>query len=306
MSWQRPAPGGGCRASAALLRIGLAWAIGAGAVAGASAQPTSDAQRGVAVVQKLRLVEQLLASSRASEILAGRADGGDAGDADARAALARARELVDRSLQDPAAPQADEQADEARRLVNAALRGRSAAGLDTQLRANAARRQRVEDWRRAIAAELQARRAPPRSPALVALDQNLAEADELSRTRRYADAADALERAERLAVQALAQLRQGQTVTVELRFDTPADEVAYEVERFRSHDLLVDLMLREREMTAAQRQALELRRDGARARRDGARAIAARGEWTAAIRELEAATGDLVRALQAAGVTGLF
>lgn len=264
------------------------------------AQGADPAQRAALVGQKLRMVEQLLAAPKGQEAA-------QSGDPDVRSAIARARELLTeaRSAADPA--EADRRVNEALRLVTQATRGRPAAPpADAQVQRNAELRAQIEEYRRNIVGTLQARRAEGRSPVLVAVDQQLLAADEIGRDGRHADAADALERAYRSAVQGLARLREGETVTIELKFDTPADEYAYEQKRFQSHDMLVDVMLAERNPTGSMRNAVDQRRQEARALRDRAAESAARGDHRSAITQLEDATRLLVRALQAAGVTGLF
>lgn len=286
------------------LRRGLCAAILACALVSAGspawAQGADPAQRAALVGQKLRMVEQLLAAPKGQEAA-------HSGDPEVRNAIARARELVAEARAGADAAEADRRVNEALRLVTQATRGRPAAPpADAQAQRNAELRAQIDEYRRNIVGTLQARRAEGRSPLLVALDQQLLAADDLVREGRHADAADALERAYRSAVQGLARLREGETVTIELRFDTPADEYAYEQKRFQSHDMLVDVMLAERHPTGSMRNAVEQRRQEARALRDRAAESAARGDHRAAIAQLEDATRMLVRALQAAGVTGLF
>lgn len=276
-----------------------AWSV---LVAPAVAQGVDAAQRQALVAQKLKLADQVVGSARAQEVQSG-------GDADAKAALAKARELLAQARQGGEPAEVEARVNEALRLATLSTRGRAAAppAADGQARSNAEKRAQVEEYRRGMVAALQAQRnSQDRSPMLVAVDQQLAEADELSRAGRHADAAAQLEKAYRSAVQGLARLREGETVTIALKFETPADEYAYEQKRFHSHDMLVDLTLAERNPTGTMRHAVEQRRQDARGLRDQAAANAERGDYKAAIGQLEEATRNLVRALQAAGVTGLY
>lgn len=279
--------------------VGLACALtGAAPVA---AQAVDPAQQQSLVLQKLRLAEQVLGSPRAQELAGG-------ADAEARATLARARALLEEARQGADLARAERQVNEALRLASLATRGRMAGvrAADGQQQRNAELRTQIDDYRRGMVEALRARRVEGRSPALVAVDQHLAEADALAGAGRHADAAAEYERAYRAAVQGLSRLRDGETVTIALTFDTPAEEYAYEQKRFQSHDLLVDLALTERNPTGSMRNAIEVRREQAHTLRDRAAESANRGDYKAAIGLLEDATRGLVRALQAAGVSGLY
>lgn len=268
--------------------------------AGPAAQGSDAASRSAIVAQKVRLLEQLLASPRAQEVV-------ERGEAEPKATLARARTLLEETKQIADAAEAEKRINEALRLATLATRGRPAeAPVDAQVRRNAELRTQVDEYRRGIVTALQARRAEGRSPVLVAVDQHLVEADDLTRVGRHVDAHAELERAYRAAVQGLARLREGETVTIALKFDTPADEYAYEQKRFQSHELLVEMTLTERNPVGSMRNAVEQRRQEARSLRDRASESAARGDYRSAIAQLEEANRGLVRALQAAGVTGLY
>ena len=107
-------------------------------------------------------------------------------------------------------------------------------------------------------------------------------------------AADLLERA-------LTRARHQQTLVYEIKFNSPAEEYAYETERNRGHEALIRLLLGERSLAEAERRSvLAVLEDNAllRAR---AEALAARGDNAAAIRRLEQATEILTQALRQLG-----
>ena len=132
--------------------------------------------------------------------------------------------------------------------------------------------------------------------------KQLAQAEDRARERRYREANGYLTQALASVEQALAQARDQETLIQALTFATPQDEYAYELERNRSHRLLIELMLAERAPAAASQALIEqflVTNDAARAQ---ALALAEQGDIAAAIAALEQGTRALVRALR---VTGL-
>jgi len=270
---------------------------------GAASPPgttTADAARLALVTQKLRLVEQLLSSPRVLEVSGG-------ADSESRSALARVRTLLTESRQATDAGQtarAETAVDEALRLATAAIRSRAAtAGSDGALtQRNAELREQISVYRGAIAATIAARGYAPRMPALAALDKSVADAEGASTAGRHDEANKSLAQAYRIAVITLSELRAGETITIELKFATLADEFAYELKRHRSHELLVDMAVAERKPTPSAMTSIEQEMAQARGVRARADARAAAGDHAAAIKLMEQATEHLVRALQAAGM----
>jgi len=278
-------------------------ALAAGLLAASlqAAEP-SDADRRALLAQKARLVEQLLGSARAADVAS-------SGDAARQAALARARAvLADGRAAIGGGDTARAQAfvDEALRLATAAFGGAASAGRDEAVRArNAELRQQVATFRGALASAPPGGRAEGDEPTLQRLDRLVAEADGASAAARHDDAAQALGRAYQLATETLAAVWAGKTITLELKFETPADEFRYESERYASHESLVGLAMAERRPDAAARAAVEQALAQAREVRARADASAAAGDPRGGVTLLEQATGHLLRALQAAGVPTL-
>lgn len=277
-----------------LLACGLAaLAAAPGRAADAAREATP---RQPVLVQKARLIEQLLGSAKVRAVEAGADADAKATLALARSALAEARAATDDKI-------GETLLNESLRLLMLATRGVSdgAAAGEAQARRNAALREQVAAYRADLVKSAQARSQPP-PPALAALDQHLDAAQALSRSARHADAGELLAQAYRLAVDMLVALRAGETVTIELRFDTPADEYAYELKRYRSHQLLVEMTLDERRPDAAVRSTMDRHTQQAEALHKSAADSAGAGDHRAAIQALEQATQRLVRALQAAGM----
>lgn len=260
-----------------------------------AAWPQGTPTHPAVLAQKTRLLEQLLGSSRAREVEAG-------GDAEARQTLQRARELLVEASSGGAAD-LEQRLNEALRLASAALRTRGAQPIaaDAQAQRNAELQQQVLEYRRAIDSAAKARggAAPP---ALVAIDRRLESARDLTTHARHDDAARELTQAYRTAVESLSALRAGETVTIDLKFDTPADEYAYERRRFQGHELLVQMVLDERQPAAGVRATIERLAGEARLLQGQAAERATQGDHRAGIQALEQATRLLVRALQAAGM----
>lgn len=266
-----------------------AQAIGAAQTAGDAAPQRSDV-----LAQKTRLVEQFLRSPRAVAVAAG-------GDPSAKALLARADALLAQSRQAATPAEAERSLNDALRLAGEALRMRPGESDAALVRRNDELRSQVADYRAALLATGSARRAQTLEP-LAAIDTLLAEAHSLSAGGRHVDANVPLARAYDIAARTLAAARAGETVTIELKFATPAEEYDYERRRFRSHEMLLEMTLAERAPSADALTAAQGRRAQAQALATQASDSAARQDHRAAIRLLEDATRELVRALQALGV----
>lgn len=102
-----------------------------------------------------------------------------------------------------------------------------------------------------------------------------------------------------LAKASVGSMRGGETLVRRLSFASKEEEYHYEVDRYETHRMLVELLAKKQSaQDEAGREALaraaELRRQ--------AEASAGRGEHAAAVGLLEGATRELVRAIRAAGI----
>ncbi|MBI2307338.1 MAG: hypothetical protein HYU78_08550 [Rhodocyclales bacterium] len=137
--------------------------------------------------------------------------------------------------------------------------------------------------------------------ALDRIDALLGDARRLAKETRLAEAVRQGEQAKRLAIETMVRLKSGETVTHSLTFATPADECDYEMRRFESNVMLVNMNLeglgdprvRER-VAAAMAVAEELKAE--------AIGLAATRRYLDAVKKMEVANGFLTRALQALGV----
>lgn len=94
-------------------------------------------------------------------------------------------------------------------------------------------------------------------------------------------------------------LRRGDTLVRSLKFNSKREEYEYEVDRNDTHRMLIQLLLADRKEVAALMQPSI---DRAAALRRQAEATAQRGDHEAAIKGLEDATRELVRAIRAGGI----
>ena len=277
-------------ARATLLAIALACA-------GTVAAQDDEAQRRL-LEQKLRLVDMLLkspaAQAREGEAAANIAEG--------RTALAQARAALGEARLDEAAALADR----ALKSVSAASRrGGASAPLS-----ESAQRKSLDD----LGSQLASYRSsivelgdhPKVGDAaralLVRIDGARDESARLAADGQLGDANRTLAAAYRLAVEEIARLRQGQEVVMSLKFDTPADEFAYEQRRFASNDILVEQMVAQGKAEGGRQMLVDKFSADARRSRDEAEALAARGDHAGAVALMEKAVGQLNRALQTMGV----
>ncbi|NJD23793.1 MAG: hypothetical protein FIB06_00135 [Betaproteobacteria bacterium] len=272
--------------AAGLLAAGLAWGQGDG-----------DAeQRKRLVEQKMRLVE-LLVNSPAAQA----------------PAAAEAAERSKALLGDARKAAAAGQFDNAAQLLDEAVRGLSRqggrAGADASLSASAQRKQnddlreQISTYRGAIRdLEKDARQGAAARKLLVRVDTLTAEGDGLAGEGRAGDAGRKYAEAYKVAVEELSRLRAGQEVVLALKFDTPADEFAYEQRRFASGEVLVASLLQEGRGEGEKRRQIDAWLGEARQIRGEGEALAGRRQYRDAIAMMEKASGVLNRALQLMGV----
>jgi hypothetical protein len=135
--------------------------------------------------------------------------------------------------------------------------------------------------------------------ATLRIEQAVAQAERLAAAGQMAQARTVVDRAYLTARVSIEAMRRGDTLVRSLTFASPREEYAYEIDRNDTHRMLVDLVLTERREVAPIVQPLL---DKAGGLRREAEAQAQRGDHDSAIRTLEAATRELVRAVRAGGI----
>ena len=140
------------------------------------------------------------------------------------------------------------------------------------------------------------------SKLLVTVERQLAQADELQSGGQRTRAWEELNEAYAAVRSAVEGLRRGETLVRELKFENEEEEFRYELDRNDTHEMLVELLLRDRPRhEAGSEQNLKFRQSAAEYRRK-AEALANKGQYREAIKALEQSTAELVRTIRRAGV----
>ena len=277
-----------------------AGALGADAAHIVTAQAIADSETQRQLLeQKAALVASYLDSAMARRIAEG-------DNAEAKTLVAEAAALLEHIRRALAAGEfaaAERDLDEALRSLGAASQiAAKARPAETEARA----RVRYERLRGRIDSYLASGPAGAGTPwqgAAVRLEALTAEAEALAGAGRYRDANKLLGEAYRAVVAIVAESRAGQTVVSRLSFATAQDELDYERRRNDSYEMLLDLMLSEREPAPESLRALADRhRAESRDLRRRADEAAEAGDYRTAIDGMEEATRRLARALQAGGI----
>ncbi len=276
-------------------RLGLVMALAAPVGA-------QDTDRAGLVEQKTRLVERLLNSPKARE-------GAQSGSAEARSYYEQARARLD-AAREAAAAQDYESAgralDDALRALTAAsarsTAGGSALAESARRAENEALREQVRLYQGALVSALRSRDRPEEAKEAERVDALLVAAERDTAAGRHDLAAKQLAEAYAAVASALARTRAGETVVLSVKFDRPQDEYAYELNRYDSHRMLIELALAQSGAGHDARVLVGGRVDESRRLRTQAESEAARGDHAIAIKTMEEATSHLVRALRALGV----
>jgi len=101
---------------------------------------------------------------------------------------------------------------------------------------------------------------------------------------------------------AIATLRNRETLIRSLTFDNPVDEYQYELDRFHTYAMLVNLLLERMQPDPAKRQAMEDLVRQAEARERDARQQAEQTDYPGAIKTQEASNKLLLQAIRRGGI----
>lgn len=261
--------------------------------------PSDGRQR--LIEQKLRLVESLLGSPVAQAAI----DGQEVGVAElvlnGRRLLSRARaNLVDGQL-DAAGAAADEALRDAAKISALASNKRGTLSVSVQQTNYKNLTEQVATYRSSL--EELARQGNADAKNSVARIKSVQdEASKLVDAGKWGDANRKLADAYKMAVEIISRLRAGQTVTLSLKFDTPAEEYEYERRRFQSGEILVDMMIGEGRAEGERRTMVDRLVGEGKQHTVKAADLVRSGEYKAAVTTMENATKQLHRALQIMGV----
>ncbi len=134
------------------------------------------------------------------------------------------------------------------------------------------------------------------------VDSNLAAADGLLADGKGDEARVSLDDTYETIKVSLEGLRGGDTLVRELKFETKADEYAYEVDRNDTHKMLIEVLLAEKMESSPMRATAEKLISNAEELRGKAEAAADKQRYEEAIELLEQSTKELIRAMRSAGI----
>jgi hypothetical protein len=265
--------------------------------------PENAEQKRRLIEQKIRLIETLVNSPAARSSAA-------ASDSDVSALVERSREAVDTAkaaLAENRFDQASQAADEALKSASSASRRLSAQGAGLS---DSAQRRIFQDLSgqiaayRASVAELaqDARLSSAAQGLLARIDVLTKESQMLADSGRLGDANKKLAETYKLTVEEISRLRAGQEVVLSLKFDTPADEFAYEQRRFNSNEVMVDMMINEGRAEGDRRKLVDSLVNQGRKLKEQAGSQAKSGNLQDAVLLMEQANVQLDRALRALGM----
>lgn len=262
---------------------------------------TSIEQRRRLIEQKLRLVESLVNSPAAQAST-------DGSETETSALVLNGRKLLDRVRDALTANRFDEATSTLDEALRSATRASARLSNKRGVLSNSVQQSNYKNLSEQVATyrtgiEDLAKQGDGEANSVSARINLLqVEALKMAEIGKIGDANRKLADAYKLAVESISRLRAGQTVTMSLKFDTPADEYDYERKRFQSSEILVDMMIGEGRGEGDRRNMVDgFVREGKQLL--GLAADHAHGgDYKGAVAVMEKATAQLNRALQIMGV----
>jgi hypothetical protein len=162
---------------------------------------------------------------------------------------------------------------------------------------------RMDSARALLAAQLRITRekgnTPEAAEATRRIEGLIAQAEARAATGRLDEARPLIDRAYLTARVSIESLRRGDTLVRSLQFGSKREEYDYEIDRNDTHRMLIQILVADRKDAAGLMAGFVTR---AAELRGQAETAAAKGEHGAAIKLLEDATRELVRAIRAGGI----
>lgn len=264
----------------------------------AQSVPDGEQQRRLAE-QKLKLVEMLLNSPKAQASSA-------SGDGETVALVERGKSLLAQAREALAAQRhadASKALDEALQSVSQANK-RSAGGLSDSVQKQRLQEmsEQVATYRTSLATLVKEKAAASAKPTLDRVDALTEESRKLAAAGHLGEANKKMAEAYKLEVEEVSRLRAGQEIVLSLKFDTPADEYAYEQKRYQSNEILVGMMIGEGRAEGDRRRLVDGFMKEAVALKEDAVSLAGANRHKEAVTVMEKANVQLNRALQSMGV----
>ena len=137
---------------------------------------------------------------------------------------------------------------------------------------------------------------------LAEIEEDFNMAEMLVAEGKAAEARIHLDKAYEVTMLSVEHARTGETLTRELKFDTPQDEYAYELDRNDTHRMLVTVLLKDKLENEATKNRVAGFLEAADKYRQTALEHADAGQFDDAISALELSTNELVKVIRGAGV----
>ena len=134
------------------------------------------------------------------------------------------------------------------------------------------------------------------------LKKRLERSKAFAQEENYLQANNQIDHAYRMLSQSLSNLRDKETLQHRLVFNTPKDEYEYELRRYQTHQLLLDMTLAEKADPTKLTMAVDRMARAAEEQNLKARAEAEQQDYASAVRTQERATEFLINALRQAGL----
>lgn len=264
---------------------------------------TGNEQKSKLIEQKIRLIEMLVNSPAAKSAAAGK-------DPESLAMIESGR----KALEDARQAYAESRFDDASKLLDASLK--SATSVSRKMStggtglSESVQRKSLADMSDQVATYRAGVIDLTRDPKLGAEAKNLltrvdaltAESKQLADDGRLGDANKRLASAYKMLVEDLTKLRDGQEVVMSLKFETPADEYAYEQKRFGSSLVMIDMMIDEGRADGQKRKLIDSFVAEGNQLKGQAEVAANSQRHKDAVDLMEKATKQLNRALQSMGI----
>ena len=264
--------------------------------------PDAGEQKKRLIEQKIKLLESLLNSPAAKSAAYGT-------EGETTTLVAHGQKVIASARTEAAAGNYDgasKALDEAMRAVSKAtrnLQSSSAFAESAQRKTFDDQSEQVATYRKSLVDLTRDPKVGSAAQALLPrLDALSDEAKQLAAAGRLGEANKKLAEAYKLATEEIARLRQGHEVVMSLKFESAAEEFAYEEKRFNSNQVMVDMMIADGKAEGERRKMIDqFVGEGGRLKRE-AEALAEKGGHKEAVKMMERASGQFVRALQMMGV----
>ncbi len=252
--------------------------------------------------QKAELLNRLVTRSVAAQRIT------ESGDTEALAKLESARELVRAAESDLKAGNyvaANDKLDAALELVNSETRRLSEDEVAAaSLQRTYERRLKTVQTFLAAYERVASEKQPGAAAAaqVQEIKRLVGEAEALAAKGELQPGIERLDRAYLTARGDIRELREGETLTRSLNFETAEAEYDYEKNRNDSHIMLLKFAISEQKPGAERMAAIERLRAAALALRSDGEQLAGAGDYAQAIRNLAQSTEDLLKAIRMSGI----